>query len=89
MAEDIPPYQQNVAPYRQTSGEQRRIWETKGKRGIGFGVAWILGGLLITLVTYSNASGPGGGIYLVCWGPVLYGIYRVFAGYRMLTKSRS
>jgi hypothetical protein len=82
-----PPYASRPAPYRAVSAEQRDIWETKGRRGIGFGVAWLVGGLFVTLITYSNAS--GGGVYVVAWGPALYGVYRIVAGYRLLAKSRS
>ncbi|MFB4299975.1 hypothetical protein [Actinomadura sp. NTSP31] len=74
--------------YQQVSGEQRRIWDAKGKRGMGFGAAWFLAGLLITLITYGNASGPSGGVYAVAWGPMLYGAYRVISGYLMFKKSR-
>ncbi|KAB2370522.1 hypothetical protein [Actinomadura montaniterrae] len=86
------PHYQRPAPqtphYQQVSDEQRRIWDTKGKRGIGFGAVWFLAGLLITLITYSNASGPSGGVYVVAWGPMLYGGYRIISGYLMLKKSQ-
>ena len=41
--QQVPHYQQpaQAAPhYQQVSDEQRRIWDTKGKRGMGFG--WML-----------------------------------------------
>lgn len=89
--QQVPHYQQpaQAAPhYQQVSDEQRRIWDTKGKRGMGFGVAWFVAGLLITLITYSNASGPSGGVYVVAWGPMLYGAYRLISGYLMFKKSQ-
>lgn len=76
------------APYQTVHPEQRRIWETKGKRAIGFGVAWALGGLLLTIITYSNASGSSGGFYVIAWGPVLYGAFRIFHGCTLLKKNR-
>jgi hypothetical protein len=86
-AQQQPPYGAGPAPYQTVTPDQRNIWETKGKRGIGFGVAWLAGGLLISIITYANAA--GGGVYIVAWGPVIYGIYRIVAGYRMLNKARS
>ena len=55
---------------------------------MGFGVAWFVAGLLITLITYSNASGSSGGVYVVAWGPMLYGAYRLISGYLMFKKSQ-
>lgn len=87
--QQAPHYQQGEkAPYQQVSDDQRRIWETKGKRGMGFGAAWFIGGLLITLITYGNASGPSGGVYVVAWGPMLYGAYRIISGYFTFRKSQ-
>jgi hypothetical protein len=38
------------------------------------GVYWLLGGILVTTVTYMIASSSkNGGIYLIAWGPVLGG----------------
>lgn len=38
------------------------------------GVYWLLGGLLVTVVTYMMArSSENGGIYIVAWGPVVAG----------------
>ncbi|MER5756550.1 hypothetical protein [Streptomyces sp. NPDC002088] len=82
-----PPYVAVPAPYHVASPEQRAIWETKAKRGIGFGAAWLIGGVLITVVTYAQAQ--GGGVYLVAWGPVVYGIYRIVTGLLLLNKSKS
>jgi len=35
-------------------------------------------GVVITVVTYQDAS--GGGTYIVAWGPVVYGAARLFRG---------
>ncbi|GAA2136945.1 hypothetical protein [Actinomadura napierensis] len=89
--QQVPHYQRpapQTAHYQQVSDEQRRIWDAKGKRGMGFGAAWFVAGLLITLITYSNASGPSGGVYVVAWGPMLYGAYRIISGYLMFKKSQ-
>ncbi|MFG2555302.1 hypothetical protein ACGFWF_35975 [Streptomyces sp. NPDC048581] len=82
-----PPYATAPAPYQVVTAEQRAIWETKGKRALGFGAAWLIGGVLITTITYSQAQ--GGGVYVVAWGPALYGIYRIVTGLLLLNKSQS
>ncbi len=45
---------------------------------IKWGLIWIVGGGLITLVTYAVAS--DGGSYFVMWGAMLYGGYRILKG---------
>jgi diadenosine tetraphosphatase ApaH/serine/threonine PP2A family protein phosphatase len=82
-----PPYEREM-PHRYVGEEQRQIWETRGRRGIAIGTAWLIGGLLLTLVTYANAA-MDGGAYLVAWGPALYGVYRIVSGFLLLNKNRS
>jgi hypothetical protein len=36
-------------------------------------------GLLITAVTYSHAA-SGGGIYVIAWGPVVFGLLQIVRG---------
>lgn len=83
-----PPYATGPAPYNTVTAEQRQIWETKGKRGLVFGIIWFIAGLLITVITYSHAS-TSGGVYFVAWGPMVYGIIRIVASARMIAKSRN
>ncbi|MBF9072644.1 hypothetical protein [Streptacidiphilus fuscans] len=59
--------------------------EAKGKRHIGFGIAWLVAGVLITVITYAQAA--GGGVYVVAWGPMVYGIYRIVSGARLLNAN--
>jgi hypothetical protein len=82
-----PPHGAEV-PHRFIGEEQRQIWETRGRRGIAIGTAWLIGGLLLTLVTYANAATEGG-VYIVAWGPALYGVYRIVSGFLLLNKNRS
>jgi len=77
------------AHYNTVSAEQRRLWESRGKRQIGFDVAWFALGLIVTIATYSAASGAGGGIYIVAWGPMLYGVISLVRGIMLLNKSRA
>ena len=52
-----------------------------------FGALWLLGGLLLPVITYSAAS--GGGVYVVAWGPALYGIFQVVRGIMLLRKANA
>jgi len=81
-----PPSEPSPDLYRAVSPEQRQIWERKGRRAVIFGVLWVSAGLLITLITYARAQ--GGGVYIVAWGPMLYGAYRFITGVRLLNKRR-
>ncbi len=68
--------------------EQRRLLERRGKRLVGFGIAWFALGLVVTIVTYSAANNAGGGVYIVAWGPMLYGVVSVVRGAMLISKSR-
>src|SRR5262249_55721879 len=43
------------------------------------GTAWLLGGLIVTAVTYSAAR-SGGGTYVVAWGAIAFGVVQLFQG---------
>ena len=43
------------------------------------GLLWLTGGLLITAITYSAAK-ENGGMYIVAYGPVIYGLVRLIKG---------
>ncbi|MBS1912954.1 MAG: hypothetical protein JST22_13290 [Bacteroidetes bacterium] len=45
------------------------VTKMKAKGGL-----WLGGGLLLSIVTFMAASGSGGGMYIVAWGPMIYGI---------------
>ncbi|MFE0254755.1 hypothetical protein [Streptomyces sp. NPDC059010] len=68
------------------SPEQRAAWQTSGKRSVEFGAAWLIGGLLVTVVTHGQVHGMEA--YFVTWVPVLYGIHRIVAGLQLLAKCR-
>jgi len=52
-----------------------------GNRDLTVGGAWLLGGLLVTVVSYGlAASSPGGGRYVIASGAVLYGAIRLIRG---------
>lgn len=43
-----------------------------------YGALWCIGGIVVTAVTYSSAS--GGGTYVVAWGAILFGAIQFFKG---------
>ncbi len=52
-------------------------------RDLTVGGAWLLGGVLVTIVSYSMAaSNPRGGTFVVATGAMLYGALRLFRGFR-------
>jgi len=59
--------------------------KSKAKRSIIWGLVWGMGGLLATLVGYNIAQ--GGGTYLVFWGAIIWGGFKVFVGIVDLSSS--
>jgi hypothetical protein len=80
-----PPYA--PAPYQQVNDEQRQILRTRGIRALIFGAVWFVGGLILSAVTYSAAA--SGGVYIVAWGPMLYGIIQIVIGLVRLNKAKT
>jgi hypothetical protein len=62
----------------------RQMANAIADRMIRTGWYWVAGGLVVTLIGYSAAE-PGGG-YVVFWGAPLFGLYRVFQGFRLKSK---
>jgi hypothetical protein len=82
----VRPYGSSPAPCRRISPEQQAVWEARGRRSLEFGAAWLIGGLLITVVIHGEAEGAVA--YCVAWGPTLYGVHRIVAGLQLLGRSR-
>ena len=49
-----------------------------GNKNMLYGALWCVGGLLVTILTYSAAS--DGGTYIVAWGAVIFGAIQFFKG---------
>ena len=49
-----------------------------GNKNMLYGALWCVGGLLVTILTYSAAS--DGGTYVVAWGSVIFGAIQFFKG---------
>ena len=57
-----------------------------GRKDMIWGALWFIGGSLVTLITYSNASSsPSGGRYTVAYGAIIFGLIQFFRG---VMKSR-
>jgi hypothetical protein len=53
------------------------------------GTVLLVAGILITAVTYSNASSsPTGGTYFVMWGPLIFGFIRGVTALPVLVRAR-
>jgi len=52
--------------------------QEQGKKNMGFGALWCIGGLVVTAATYSAAS--NGGHYVVAWGAVVFGAIQFLQG---------
>lgn len=50
----------------------------QSNRNMLFGALWLVGGIVVTAITYSVAE-PGG-TYVVAWGAIAYGLYKLFIG---------
>ncbi len=79
-AEERAGYEQSVASRKVATGKQ-------GRTQMVIGGLLAVVGIIITIVTYSNASSnPTGGTYFVAYGPMLFGAILFFQG---LAASRS
>lgn len=68
-------------PYRRQGGPREPAGDTlpsqeRKPSDVAVGLAFILGGIALTAITYSAAA--SGGSYIVAYGPICYGLYRLF-----------
>jgi hypothetical protein len=56
----------------------REAYRKAGMKNVGIGLLWCVGGILVTAITYSMAS--GGGTYFVAWGAVVFGGFQAIRG---------
>ena len=56
-----------------------------GKKQVMLGLGIAAAGLVLTVATYSAAS--GGGSYLVFWGAIIFGLIRARRGAAMMRKA--
>ena len=58
----------------------RQAYAQAANRDLTVGGAWLLGGVLVTVVSYNLAASTGGSHFLIASGAILYGLIRVFRG---------
>jgi hypothetical protein len=56
----------------------RVAYRQAGMKNVGIGMLWCVGGIVVTAITYSMAS--GGGTFVVAWGAVVIGIIQALRG---------
>lgn len=76
----------NDSTMRTAAASAPRVLEMSGRRSIRSGAVSLVIGVVITVFTYAAAA--GGGVYIVAWGPMVYGLYRIVSGLRLLNRSR-
>jgi hypothetical protein len=70
------PYQPATVKGLHSRGQPRR-----SDRDLTVGGAWLIGGALVTIISYTMAANnPGGGRYIIATGAIVYGGYRLFRG---------
>jgi len=58
-----------------------QAYARNANRDFTLGAAWLIGGILVTAVSYSMAANrPTGGHYLIATGAIVYGLFRVIRG---------
>lgn len=77
-----------AVPKRGPSREEREA-QKQGDHDLVHGALWLIGGLVVTGVTYLAAEVRGEGYYLLAWGPIVFGgiqflsgLYRSVHGHR-------
>ena len=63
---------------RQLKGQIAEAKKAQASKDILYGSLWLIGGLIITLATYSAAS--SGGTYVVTWGAIVFGAAQLMKG---------
>jgi hypothetical protein len=51
-----------------------------GQKNMLFGALWCIGGIVVTVATYSAAASAGEGRYIIAWGAIVFGAVQFFRG---------
>ena len=71
-----------VKAYMQVIQTQMAPYQKAAYKHMIFGLAWLFGGLIVTLGSYSvAASNPRGGAYIITWGAILWGLSAAIEGF--------
>jgi predicted phage tail protein len=60
--------------------EAREESRSKGTAQLWVGGACLVAGILITAATYGSAVADGGGMYVIAYGPIAYGLITIARG---------
>ena len=69
--------------------EQMKPYKTAAKKSIAVGMAWLIGGLVVTIGSYMSVLNNGGGTYIITWGAIIFGgiqAIRSFYNYSEINK---
>lgn len=58
--------------------EKAQPTKASARKNMIYGALWCIGGIVVTVATYSAAS--GGGTYIVAWGAILFGGLQLLSG---------
>jgi hypothetical protein len=58
--------------------EKAQPTQASARKNMLYGALWCIGGIIVTVTTYSAAS--GGGTYIVAWGAILFGGLQFLSG---------
>jgi hypothetical protein len=60
---------------------RREALKKRAERDMLIGGLFCVGGVILTILTYSSASSsPSGGTYILAWGPIIFGAVQFFRG---------
>lgn len=51
-----------------------------GQKNMLYGALWCIGGIVVTALSYTVASGSGGGKYVLAWGAIAFGAIQFIRG---------
>ena len=71
---------------RNIESQYAEVNKEKGRKNMIYGALWCGGGILVTAITYSSAS--GGGTYIITWGAIIFGAVQFIVGLTQISKSK-
>ena len=66
--------------------EEVKPYRTAALKALFKGLAWLIGGLLLSLFSYQAAVSNGGGTYYVMYGAIAFGGIQAFRGISCYVK---
>jgi len=63
----------DIENYIHSLFEEVKPYKEAAKKSAFIGMAWLIGGILVTFGSYAATVSNGGGTYFVAWGAILFG----------------